>query len=110
MTPFTKKVIAVIRQIPAGKVMTYGQVAEQAGQRRGARQVVRVLHSMSQKYDLPWHRVVNRLGEIAIQDEEQKYSQIALLQKEGVFLDASGRISLEKYRYLPEPNADIEAN
>lgn len=101
MAPFTKRVIRVIQQIPAGKVMTYGQVAEQAGQPRGARQVVRVLHTMSRKYKLPWHRVVNRHGEIVIKYEEGKYTQMSLLQAEGVKLNTYGRVPLKKYRYVP---------
>lgn len=81
--------------------MTYGQVAKFAGNPRGARQVARVLHTMSKKYTLPWHRVINRLGEVSIQDEELKYTQLALLEQEGVHLDKSGRISLKKYQYDP---------
>ncbi|HEX5563862.1 MAG TPA: MGMT family protein, partial [Sporosarcina sp.] len=65
MVPFTERVVQIIRDIPAGKVMTYGQVAAAAGNPRGARQVVRVLHSMSAKYDLPWHRIVNAQGGIS---------------------------------------------
>ena len=46
--------------------MTYGQIATLAGSPRGARQVVRVLHTLSEKYKLPWHRVINSKGEISI--------------------------------------------
>lgn len=99
MQPFTKQVIEIIQNIPSGKVMTYGQVAEAAGSRRAARQVVRILHAMSQKYALPWHRVVNAKGEIAIKDDEARFTQIALLEEEGVFVDGQGRIDLEMYRY-----------
>ena len=44
---FTERAVAIIKQIPEGKVMTYGQIADLAGSPRGARQVVRILHSMS---------------------------------------------------------------
>ena len=70
MESFTERVIQLIQQIPAGNVMTYGQIAKLAGSPRGARQVVRILHSSSGKYQLPWHRVVNAKGEIGFQDEE----------------------------------------
>lgn len=70
MTPFTERVLEVIRSIPEGKVMTYGQIARQAGSPRAARQVVRILHAMSKKFRLPWHRVLNVRGEIVIQDDE----------------------------------------
>lgn len=53
MTPFTENVIEIIRSIPAGKVMTYGQIAALAGSPRAARQVVRVLHSMSKNISSP---------------------------------------------------------
>jgi len=74
VTPFTEKVIAIIAAIPEGKVMTYGQIAAAAGSPRAARQVVRILHSMSDKYHLPWHRVVNAQGMIGIQDEEGRFN------------------------------------
>lgn len=99
MNPFTEKVIHIIKSIPSGKVMTYGQIAKVAGSPRGARQVVRVLHSMSAKYNLPWHRVVNAKGEIVIADEESAYAQKAILEAEGVYFSANGRVDLEKSRY-----------
>jgi methylated-DNA-protein-cysteine methyltransferase-like protein len=98
MTTFTKKTIQIIQEIPYGKVMTYGQIAKRAGNARAARQVVRVLHTMSQKHNLPWHRVVNRLGEVSIQDEELRFTQMALLEKEGVTFDSSGKVPLQKYQ------------
>ncbi|CEG29306.1 MGMT family protein [Bacillus sp. B-jedd] len=84
MSPFTKRVIDIISKIPPGKVMTYGQVAKVAGSPRAARQVVRILHSMSGKYNLPWHRVINAQGEIPIKDEEAKSYQRDMLLEEGV--------------------------
>jgi methylated-DNA-protein-cysteine methyltransferase-like protein len=102
MQPFTRHVIEIIQGIPEGYVMTYGQIAELAGSRRGARQVVRILHSLSDKHGLPWHRVVNAKGEIAIQDDEGRFTQTVYLQDEGVTLLANGTIDLERYRYIPE--------
>jgi methylated-DNA-protein-cysteine methyltransferase-like protein len=101
MEPFTKRVIDTIKSIPNGRVMTYGQVAETAGSKRGARQVVRILHTMGNAYDLPWHRIVNAKGEIALQDEESRYTQIHNLQAEGIELDDAGRIDLERFRFIP---------
>ena len=97
MQPFTYQVITIIKGIPAGRVMTYGQIAAAAGSPGAARQVVRILHAMSGKYELPWHRVVNAKGEIAIPDEEQRYMQRLYLEDEGIEFDADGRIDLEKY-------------
>lgn len=101
MTPFTEKVIQIIKSIPEGKVMTYGQIARLAGSPRGARQVVRILHSLSEKYQLPWHRVINVKGEIAFKDEELRFKQITLLLEEGVVVDKHDRIDLRTYRYHP---------
>lgn len=101
MQPFTAQVIQIIQSIPAGKVMTYGQIAGVAGQPRAARQVVRVLHSMSEAHHLPWHRVVNRLGEIALADPDGRMSQELALEAEGVET-SGGRVDLEVYRYTPE--------
>lgn len=102
MQPFTAAVIAIIQAIPPGKVMTYGQIAAHAGSPRAARQVVRILHSMSMKHKLPWHRVVNAAGLVAIQDEEGKEMQRILLEEEGVEFLRDSRIDLDTYRYHPD--------
>ncbi len=97
MTQFTKNVIEIIKSIPYGKVMTYGQIAKAAGSPRAARQVVRILNSMSEKYDLPWHRVINSKGEIGFQDEEMFHAQKSLLISEGVEFSSDRAISLLIY-------------
>lgn len=102
MQSFTERAITIIKNIPRGKVMTYGQIAKHAGSPRGARQVVRILHSMSKKHQLPWHRVINSKGEIGFQDEEQFNRQKTFLATEGVFLNNRGKIDLEFYQYYPE--------
>lgn len=102
MKPFTEEVIKIIKQIPEGYVMTYGQIAELAGSIRGARQVVRILHSMSKAHELPWHRVVNIKGQIAITDDESRFTQILYLQNEGVEVGDNGLINLEIYRHIPQ--------
>ena len=102
MKPFTENVIQIIKQIPPGKVMTYGQIAKIAGSPRGARQVVRVLHSMSKKYDLPWHRVLNVKGEISMGDEEFFITQKTLLEQEGIVFNGENKVDMEMYRYQPD--------
>ena len=102
MEPFTLRVIEIIKGIPEGSVMTYGQIAKEAGSPRGARQVVRILHSSSGAHKLPWHRVVNAKGEIAIQNEESRFLQVMYLEQEGVSVDENGRIELERFRFVPE--------
>lgn len=102
MQPFTERVVETIKNIPEGKVMTYGQIAKVAGSPKAARQVVRVLHSMSRKHRLPWHRVVNAKGQIALQDDESYNQQLFSLESEGVEIGLNGVIDLEKYQYIPE--------
>ncbi|MFS8652516.1 MAG: MGMT family protein [Caldibacillus sp.] len=98
MQPFTKEVIRIIQNIPSGKVMTYGQVARLAGNPRGARQVARILHSLSKKYQLPWHRVINARGEIVISDHELFTEQKRNLELEGVEVSPEGKVNLHIYQ------------
>ena len=101
-TEFTQRVLNIIKSISRGKVMTYGLIAKAAGSPRAARQVVRILHSLSQKEKLPWHRVVNREGKIVLKSKEGDEIQKALLLKEKIKFDLSGKIELEKYQYIPQ--------
>ena len=97
MTPFSEKVIQIIASIPAGKVLTYGAIATAAGNPRAARQVVRLLHSSTVKYDLPWHRVINSQGRIALKDATAVCEQEAMLAAEGIHPGPRGRINLKQY-------------
>ncbi|MEO3946085.1 MGMT family protein [Gorillibacterium sp. CAU 1737] len=101
MQPFTQRVLEILKAIPPGSVMTYGQVAAWAGSPRGARQVVRILHSMSESHDLPWHRVVNAEGRISLLDPDGAYTQRMLLGRDGVDVTPDGCIDLDRYRYSP---------
>lgn len=83
---YSKQTIAIleeIRSIPYGKVDTYGNIAARSGYPNSARQVARILHSLSAKEKLPWHRVVGRRGIIALKGQA-KEEQILLLRSEGV--------------------------
>jgi len=100
----TQRVVEVIKSIPRGSVATYGQLAAMAGDPRGARQVVRILVSLSRKEGLPWHRVINSKGKVSLTGaafDEQR----ALLQAEGVVVDGRGAIDLKKYLWRPEVSA-----
>lgn len=89
----------VVKQIPKGKVATYGQVASLAGNKRWSRVVGYALHSNPDPTTIPCHRVVNRLGEVskafAFGGENQ---QITLLENEGVGF-VNGRVDLKKYQW-----------
>lgn len=96
-TPFTNRVIAVVRAIPRGRVMTYGSVAAAAGSPRAARGVVWILHSSSGPARLPWHRVVGSGGRIALDSDRGGALQRAMLESEGVQNGVDGRIDLDRY-------------
>ncbi len=98
MTNFTEEVIEIIKMIPYGKVMTYGQIAAYASNPRGARQVSQVLHSMSEAYQLPWHRVVNAKGMISLTGEAG-FMQGALLASEGIPI-INKQLDLKKYQFI----------
>ncbi|MGD6877815.1 MGMT family protein [Bacillus infantis] len=106
MQPFTQRTIKIIKEIPAGKVMTYGQIAALAGSPRAARQVVRILHSLSRQEKLPWHRVISKMGEISIKDPMLREEQRFLLEAEGITVDAKGIISLENFLHEPKKGLD----
>jgi len=96
-SPFTLKVKALIRQIPSGKVASYGLIAALAGNPRAARQVAWILHSSSAADQLPWHRVVNRKGKISLKPFEGYEIQKQRLLQEGVVFDEKDTIELDRY-------------
>lgn len=101
---FSSRIKNVIKCIPEGKVATYGQIASIAGNYRAARQVAWILHSSSEKDDLPWHRVINRKGEISLKPGYGFEKQKQLLLQEGIVFDKINRINLEHFLWNPENN------
>ncbi len=102
MLPFTRDALTVIKDIPQGKVLTYGRVAAIAGKKNGARQVSRLLHSMSRKHDLPWHRVINAKGKISLKPSNGYELQKALLESEGVRFSKHETVDLKIYLWSPD--------
>lgn len=96
MEDFSLHVIEIIKNIPPGKVCSYGRIAHMAGAPRGARQVARLLHSSSRKHSMPWHRVVNSSGGISLEGDAGQI-QRGLLEAEGVEFTASGKVRLSKH-------------
>jgi len=96
---FSSQIISVIKRIPKGKVATYGQIAAMAGNPRGARAVIWLLHSSSGKEKLPWHRVINGKGMISLKPGQGYEKQRIMLESEGVEFDLYGKIDLERYRW-----------
>jgi methylated-DNA-protein-cysteine methyltransferase-like protein len=101
LMPFTQRVVQVIQSIPQGKVIAYGHIAALAGNPRGARQVSRILHSMSGKHDLPWHRVINARGKISLPRGRGYELQRALLESEGVLFSPGQTIDLQRCLWQP---------
>lgn len=93
----------VVRSIPRGRVMTYGQVAELAGFPNGHRRVARAMKVCPSQ--LPWQRVIGRKdarrGQINIQDPEHAQEQRARLEAEKIRFDANGFIPLRSFGWLP---------
>jgi methylated-DNA-protein-cysteine methyltransferase-like protein len=100
---FTKKVIEVVRAVPSGKVVSYGQVALYAGTPNAARGVGWILRQTKEK-SVPWWRVINNQGRISIKGnwEHEAEEQRDLLRKEGVEVSERFEIEIERYRYLAE--------
>ncbi len=94
---FTTKVVSILKNIPKGKVVTYGQVASIAGKPNGARQISWILNSLSEKEDLPWHRVVNSFGKISLPEGFGFGKQLYRLKNEGIKFDDKNRIDLKRF-------------
>jgi methylated-DNA-protein-cysteine methyltransferase related protein len=101
---YRARVFEIVRRIPAGRVMTYGQIAGLLGEGYTARTVGFVMHSADDT--VPWQRVINAQGAcstgrvILPPDLQQR-----MLEAEGVRFDARGRCDLARYRWTPEEYA-----
>ncbi len=95
---------AIIRAVPAGRVMTYGDVAAYAGWPRQARRVGYALAALKDD-TVPWWRVINARGEISYRARDGLADDVqrALLEAEGVAFDLEGRVDLARYRHQPWP-------
>ena len=88
--------------IPEGMVASYGQIAKLAGlPRRGARMVGRAVGAAPKEMQLPWHRIVNAQGKIAIPKGSRGYErQQELLRAEGIDVK-DGKLDMDVYRWDP---------
>lgn len=93
----SKRIYEAVKKIPRGKVATYGQIAEMAGDRKMARAVGNALHRNPDPENIPCYRVVNAKGELA---GEFAFggagAQARLLEAEGVEV-VSGKVDLRRY-------------
>lgn len=102
MSPFKDRVIEIVRSVPAGKVVSYGQVALYAGLPRAAREVGWILNGTEGKIDLPWWRVVNRNGVLTIKGTvfSTRETQKKLLESEGVEVSEGFQVAMGTYRFI----------
>ena len=98
---YRERVYAMVRRIPAGRVMTYGQIAELLGDGYTPRTVGFCMHSSPD--GTPWHRVVNAQGGCSTgkvvlpQDKQQR-----LLELEGVVFNQNARCDLQQSLFIPK--------
>lgn len=98
------RIYAVVRQIPRGRVSTYGDVAVLAGLPGHARLVGYALHALPAHTSVPWHRVINARGGISIGRATPggDLVQRRLLEAEGIEFGPGGRVALDRYRWRPD--------
>ena len=102
---YRERVYAIVRRIPSGRVMTYGQIAELLGEGYTPRTVGFCMHSSPE--GTPWHRVLNAqgktsTGKIVLPHDKQQL----MLEQEGVVFDKSARCDLEKFLYIPKARSE----
>jgi methylated-DNA-protein-cysteine methyltransferase-like protein len=97
-----QRVFDLVRRIPRGRVMTYGQISEVLGSIVSPRAVGWMMHRCPE--DLPWQRVVNASGGCSTDrlPDFPKGLQRALLEAEGVEFRANGTVNLDHYRWWPQ--------
>src|SRR6266850_7650719 len=99
---YRERVYQLVRQIPAGRVMTYGQIAYLLGEGYTPRTVGFVMHGANEE-NTPWHRVINAQGRCSTgrivlpADKQQR-----MLEAEGVKFTASGSCNLEEFIWQPK--------
>lgn len=105
---FREQVLALVAQIPAGRVMTYGQLALLCGNSKAAREVGYIMHGLLEGSDLPWQRVINAQGRVSTNKVGFGDLQRDLLSEEGIQFDGSGRCDLKALQWWPDRAQDGE--
>jgi len=94
-----ERIYAAVRTIPRGRVSTYGSVARLAGLSGQARLVGYALAALRDGTSVPWHRVINAQGKLSLEraGASSGTTQRLRLAREGVTVDAAGRVSLARF-------------
>jgi len=97
-------IYAVVREIPYGKVATYGQIAAIVGPGLPARIVGYALHRLPEGTDVPWYRVINSQGKISFIATRHEHDSLQqkILEQEEIQFSPDGKIDLDKYRWSPK--------
>lgn len=99
-----ERVYDFLRQIPAGRVTTYGQIAEYLGNKHLARVVGNILHQNPDPSHIPCHRVINRNGKVSdAYAFGGSSAQRARLEGEGIVFEPDGTVALQKYGMILVP-------
>ena len=107
INPKHQKIWAVVKNIPKGRVSTYGDVARRAGFPHCARLVGFALRAAPVSLNVPWHRVINAKGQISFPvGHEKERAQRELLEKEGIVF-SSGTVSLKKYAWKADLDREL---
>ena len=101
---FYEQIYALVKQIPRGKVTSYGRIAAMLGASGAARQVGYAMSALKHKdgnpeyADIPWQRVINSKGEISIKGARfNKLIQAEELRADGVEVDEDLSVDLDEY-------------
>jgi methylated-DNA-protein-cysteine methyltransferase-like protein len=94
-----ERIYRAVRKVPRGKVTTYGAIARMAGLPRQARLVGYALSALDGSSTLPWHRIINAQGRLSLEraGRASGLTQRIRLEREGVKVDAGGRVSLKRF-------------
>lgn len=99
--PVYQRILALVRQIPAGRVATYGQIAWYEGHCT-PRMVGYALAGLPDGSDVPWQRVINASGGVSPRPGSER--QYALLAEEGIRFNVEGRVSFQRFGWAgPDP-------
>ena len=105
---YRERVYEIVRQIPSGRVMTYGQIAEILGEGYTARTVGYVMHGADSE-SVPWQRVINAQGKCSTAKMTLPVNlQQAILESEGIKFDDTGRCDLSSTLWTPAGYEEVD--
>lgn len=99
---YRERVYEMVRAIPSGRVMTYGQIAEILGEGYTPRTVGYVMHGADSE-NVPWQRVINSQGACSTgRMTMPRNLQQDMLESEGIVFSDKGKCDLKTYLWYPE--------